>query len=208
MFLHFLGPELSTKAQKNLEVVRKSTCFCFLLSFLLFFFFFKYFCLILSGITTRFSKHKLAKVQEKKAKGGTVSGLLSKKKTDDVSKKDPVTTLPLAHSPTKRPVSPTLSLEMIASGGEEVRKKKKAGGKSFLLTFWDDADAATLKAHEALSVDDLSLLMVNSSSEVMSSHIQKLVHVCLVVSASSFSFALLLLRENFFVGFGGVPIRL
>ena len=76
-------------------------------------------------MTTRFSKNKLAKVQEKKAKGGTISGLLSKKKTDDVSKKDPVTTLPLAHSPTKRPVSPTSSLEMIASGGEEVRKKKK-----------------------------------------------------------------------------------
>ena len=148
----------------------------FLLSsffFSFFFFFFKYFCLVLSGMTTRFSKKKLAKVQEKKAKGGTVSGLLSKKKTDDVSKKDPMTTLPLAHSPTKRPVSPTSSLEMIASGGEEVRKKKKASGKSFLLTFWDDADATTLKAYEALSVDDLSLLMVNSSSEVMSSHIQK-----------------------------------
>ena len=107
---------------------------------------------------------------------------MSKKKTDDVSKKDPVTTLPLAHSPTKRPVSPTLSLEMIASGGEEVRKKKKAGGKSFLLTFWDDADAATLKAHEALSVDDLSPLMAKSSNEVMSSHIQKLVQVCAVSS--------------------------
>ena len=30
----------------------------------------------------------------------------------------------------------------------------------------------------------------------------------LVVSASYFSFALLLLRENFLVGFWGVPIRL
>ena len=39
LFLHFLGLEPSTKAQKNLEVVRKSTCFCFLLSFLLFSFF-------------------------------------------------------------------------------------------------------------------------------------------------------------------------
>ena len=33
---------------------------------------------------------------------------------------------------------------------------------------------AALKAYEALSVDDLSPLMANSSSEVMSSHIQKL----------------------------------
>ena len=159
-------------------------------------------------MTTRFSKQKLAKAQEKKAKDGTVNGLLSKKKTNDISKKDHVTTLPLAHSPAKRLASPTSLLEMIAFGGEEVRKKKKTGGKSFLFTFWDDADAATLKVYEALSVDDLSLLMANSSSEVMSSHIQKLVQVCLVVFASSFSFALLLLRKNLFVGFGGVPIRL
>ena len=44
-------------------------------------------------MTTRFSKQKLAEVQEKKAKGGTISGLLSKKKTGDVSKKDSVTTI-------------------------------------------------------------------------------------------------------------------
>nr|POF18905.1 hypothetical protein CFP56_29728 [Quercus suber] len=69
-------------------------------------------------------------------------------------------TLPPAHSPAKHPASLTSSLEMIASGGEEIRKKKKAGA---------------LKAHEALSVDDLSPLMVKSSNEVMSSHIQKLV---------------------------------
>ena len=75
----------------------------------------------------------------------------------------------------KRLASPTSSLEVIASGGEEVRKKKKAGGKSFLPTFWDDADVATLKAYKALSADDLSPLMVKSSSEMMSSHIQKLV---------------------------------
>ena len=73
--------------------------------------------------------------------------------------------------PAKRPTSPTSSLEVIASGGEEVRKKKKAGGKSFLPTFWDDSDAAALKAYEALSVDDLSPLMAKLSSEVMSSHI-------------------------------------
>ena len=35
-----------------------------------------------------------------------------------------------------------------------------------------------LKAYKALSVDDLSPLMAKSSSEVMSSHIQKLVQVC------------------------------
>nr|POE64366.1 hypothetical protein CFP56_12415 [Quercus suber] len=88
LFLHFLGPEPSTKAQ------------------------------------------------EKKAKDRTVNGLLSKKKTGDVSKKDSVTTLPLAYSPAKRPASPTLSLEVVASGGEEVRKKKKAGGKKVFCRLW------------------------------------------------------------------------
>ena len=126
-------------------------------------------------MTTRFSKQKLAEAQEKKAKGGIVSGILSKKKMGDVSKKDPVVTPPPTHSPAKRPASPTSSLKVIASAGEKVRKKKKVGGKSFLPTFWDDANVATLTADEALSVDDLSPLMAKSSSEVMSSHIQKLV---------------------------------
>nr|POF01935.1 hypothetical protein CFP56_06388 [Quercus suber] len=116
---------------------------------------------------TRFSKQKLAKAQEKKAKGGTISGLLSKKKTGDVSKKDPVTTLPPTHSSAKHPAFPTLSLEMTASSGEEIRKKKKASGKSFLLTFWDDVDVAALKAHETLSMDDLSPLMAKSSCEAL-----------------------------------------
>ena len=86
-------------------------------------------------MTTKFSKQKLDKAQEKKANGGTVSGLLSKKKTGDASKKDFVTTLPPAHSPTKRPAFPTSSLEVIAFGGKEVKKKKKADDKSFLPTF-------------------------------------------------------------------------
>ena len=137
-------------------------------------------------MTTRFSKQKLVEAQEKKAKGGTVSGLLSKKKACNISKKDPMTTLPPAHSLAKRPAFPTSLLEMIASGGEEIRKKKKAGDKSFLPIFWDDADVAALKAHEALSMDDLSPLMAKSSNEVMSSHIQKLVQVCAVSSLCFF----------------------
>ena len=93
----------------------------------------------------------------------------------DVSKEDPVVTPLPAHSQAKHPASPTLSLEVIASAGEKARKKKKVGGKSFFATFWGNANMAALKAYEALSVDDLSPLMANSSSEVMSSHIQKLV---------------------------------
>ena len=149
-------------------------------------------------MTTRFSKKKLVKAQEKKAKGGFVSGLLSKKKTGDASKKDSVVIPPPAYSLAKRPASPTSSLEMIASGGDEVRKKKKVGGRSFIPTFWDDVDATALKACEALSMEDLNPLMAKSSNEVMSSHIQKLVQVCVVgCFYFFFSFSLLLLSKIF-----------
>ena len=124
-------------------------------------------------MTTRFGKKKLAETQEKKAKGGLISGLLSKKrsKVGNISKDDPVVTPPSAHSPAKRPASPILSLEVIASTGEETKKKKKVGGKYFLPSFWDNADAAALKSYKALSRDDLNPLMAKSSNEVMSSHI-------------------------------------
>ena len=138
-------------------------------------------------MTARFSNLKLVEIQEKKAKGGTVSGLLSKK-AGDVVKKDPTKTPP----PAKRLATPTLLLEMITSGGEEVRRKKKSSGKSFLPTFWDNANAVTLKAHEALSVDDLSPLMAKSSSEVI---VSKLVQVSVLGHLYFFfSFALFLLR--------------
>ena len=115
----------------------------------------------------------MVEAQEKKAKGGLVSDLLSKKrlKVGGVSKNDPVVTPPFAHSLAKRLASPTLSLEVIASAGEETKKKKKVGGKPFLPSFLDDANAVALKAHEALSVDDLNPLMAMLSSEVMPSQI-------------------------------------
>ena len=78
LFFHFLGQEPSSKVQKNLEFVKKSECsifsflFLFLLSSFLFFNSFSF----LSGMTIRFGKQKLAEAQEKKAKGGLVSGLL------------------------------------------------------------------------------------------------------------------------------------
>ena len=192
LFLYFLGPELSTKIRRDLEVVKKSKCsssfgFLFIYLFIFYNLFF-----VLSGMMTRFSKQKLAEVQEKKAKGGIVSGLLSKKKTGGVVRQEPSKTPP----PAKHPASPTSSLKMIVFGGEDVRKKKKSGGKSFLHTFWDDANAKALKVHEALFVDDLSPLMAKSSSEVMSSHIQKLVQVSVVGHLYFFfSFAIFLPRE-------------
>ena len=52
LFLHFLGPEPSSKVRKNLEVVKKRESS---------FFFFIYSFSFLSRMTTRFSKQKLAK---------------------------------------------------------------------------------------------------------------------------------------------------
>ena len=122
-------------------------------------------------MTTRFSKQKLVKAQEKKARSGIVGGFLSRKrqKMGDAPSGVPVVTPPFAHSPVKRPPSPTSSLKVIVSseGG--------AGRKSVSKSFWDDTDAVALKAYEALSMDDHNPLMVKLSSDVMSSHIQKLV---------------------------------
>ena len=87
--------------------------------------------------------------------------------------------------------------------------RRKFFSKPFPPTFWDDVDTVALKAHEALSVDDLNPLMVKSSSDVMSSHIQKLAQVCSDDVGFFFFFVLLLLREIFsYVGFGGVFVRL
>ena len=130
LFLHFLGPELLSRVQRNLQVVKKSeysifSSFSFLFLSLFFFFCFLFFCFsFLSGMTTRFSKQKLAEAQEKKAKGGLINGLLSRKhsKVGEVSKDDPMVTPPSTHSPAKRPASPTSSLEVIASAGEETKK--------------------------------------------------------------------------------------
>jgi len=104
LFHHFLGPEPSTKVWKDLEVLKKSECFFFFCLLLIFFFFDIFFVLL--GMTTRFSKKKLAEAQEKKAKGGIISGLMSKKKTGEVVKQEPskrlllpsVLPLPLCYS--------------------------------------------------------------------------------------------------------------
>ena len=115
----------------------------------------------------------------------------------------PVVTPPSAHSAAKRPPSSTSSLEVIVSSEGGARRK------SVSKSFWDDVNAVALKAHEVLSMDDLNPLMVKSSSDVMSSHIQKLVQVCSNDEGCFFSFVLLLLREIFSnVGFGGVLVRL
>ena len=125
---------------------------------------------------------------------GIVGGLLSRKrqKVADAPSGVPVVTPPSAYSIAKRPPSPTSSLELIVSLEGCARRK------SVSKSFWDDANAVALKVHEALSMDNLNPLLVKSSSDVMSSHIQKLVQVCSNNEGCFFSFVLLLLREIFF----------
>ena len=170
------------------------------------FFFFNLYLLSFSlGMTTRFSKQKLVEAQEKKARSGIVGGFLSRKrqKVGDAPSGVPVVTSPSAHSPAKCPSSPTLSLEVIVSLEGGARRK------SISKSFWDDVDAAVLKAHGALSMDDLNPLMVKLSSDVMLSHIQKLVQVCFDDVGCFLFFVLLLLRVIFsYVGFGGVLVHL
>ncbi|KAK9990788.1 hypothetical protein SO802_025773 [Lithocarpus litseifolius] len=106
---------------------------------------------------------KLVEVQEKKAKVGLTGGLLTRKRQRDVEppKDDPMVTSPVAKSVSQCPASPTSSLELIASnnGGSKAKGKDKTPTGSF----WDDARVAVLKAHKAISVDDLSPLGVKPS---------------------------------------------
>ena len=149
-------------------------------------------------MTIKFSRQKLAEPQEKKAKSGIVGGLLSRKhqKIGDTPSDVPTVTPPCTYSPSKHPPFPTSSLEVLVSSKRGARGKSVC--KPFPPTFWDNADAAALKVHEALSVDDLNPLMSKSSGDVMSSHIQKLVQVCSIDVGCFFFFVLLLLREIFF----------
>ena len=162
-------------------------------------------------MTIKFSRQKLVEPQEKKAKSGIVGGLLSKKhqKIGDTPSDVPTVTPPCTYSPSKHPPFPTSSLEVLVSSKRGARGKSVC--KPFPPTFWDNADVAALKVHEALSVDDLNPLMSKSSGDVMSSHIQKLVQVCSIDVGCFFFFVLLLLREIFFfpyVCFRGVLVHL
>lgn len=53
-------------------------------------------------------------------------------------------------------------------------KGRDKASKGFL---WDDVEAAVLKAHEVISVDNLSPLGVRPSHELISSHVYKVVQV-------------------------------
>ena len=57
-------------------------------------------------------------------------------------------------------------------------------------------------------MDNLSLLMVKSSSEVMSSHLQKLVQVYIGNVDCFFLFCFIFAKRDLCVGFGGILVRL
>ena len=68
-------------------------------------------------------------------------------------KDDPMMTLPVTKSVSQHPASPTCSLELIAptNGGS----KAKGKDKTLPGSIWDDVRATVLKAHEAISVDEV-----------------------------------------------------
>ena len=91
-------------------------------------------------MTTRFSKAKLAKAQEKKAKAGLTGDLLSKKcqRENKPPKDDPVVTSSVTKSRDQRPVSPTSSLELIVS--PDGSSKAKTTSNASIASFWENAE--------------------------------------------------------------------
>nr|POE59815.1 hypothetical protein CFP56_79042 [Quercus suber] len=91
----------------------------------------------------RFSQEKLAKAQEKKAKGGLLGGFLSRKRQreNEPSKDDVVVTSLVAKFQDRRTTSPTSSLEPIVSPGGG--SKAKATGEVSIASFWEDTRIAT-----------------------------------------------------------------
>nr|POE75313.1 hypothetical protein CFP56_19034 [Quercus suber] len=94
---------------------------------------------------------------------------------NEPSKDDVVVTSSVAKFQDRRTTSPTSSLELIISlrGGS----KAKATSKVLIASFWEDVGIATQKAHDTISVEDLEPLMGKPPSELMSSHVHKIMQV-------------------------------
>nr|POF14747.1 hypothetical protein CFP56_47355 [Quercus suber] len=101
-------------------------------------------------MTTRFNMGKLAEVQEKKAKTSPKGSLLTRKHQRHIrlTKDDPMVTSPVTTSVPHCPTLPTSSLELITPSNES----SKANGRD-------------------------KPLGVNSSHELMSSHVRKVMQV-------------------------------
>ena len=138
LFLHFLGLELSTKVQKNLEVVKKSKHF-FLFFFLFLLSLFLY-IIFLSFQEWRLGLASRNWLRPKRRRPRVAPSMISCQRKRQVMSLWKILwrhfLLP-THLPNALPH--LQSLDVIVSGGKEVRKKKKAGVKSFLPTFWDDS---------------------------------------------------------------------
>ena len=130
-------------------------------------------------MATKFSKGKLAEVQEKNAKTGLKEGLLSKRrrKDDETSKgEDPMVTSPVTQPTFQHLASPITSLEIITPTGEVTRGRGQ--DQVVVGTFWDDVDCVVTKAHDAIFVEDLKPLMTKLSTKLVSSHVHKAMQVC------------------------------
>nr|POE86749.1 hypothetical protein CFP56_15459 [Quercus suber] len=129
-------------------------------------------------MTTRFSKAKLTEIREKKSKVGLTGGLLMRKHQQDNKppKDDPMVTSPIVKVVPQRPSSPTSSLELITDDAPKLKGKDKG-------SFWDDAGATVLKAHEVILVDDLRPLGMRPPHELMSSHVHKVMQKYVVAKS-------------------------
>nr|POE50008.1 hypothetical protein CFP56_33350 [Quercus suber] len=127
-------------------------------------------------MTTKFSKAKLAEIQEKKAKGGLTGGLLTRKcqRNTETPKDDPMVASPIAKSVPQCLASPTSSLELIAStdGGSKAKGKNKAPqskkDKDHLKTLEKSID--TKKAFSKLrdkKIDETLLKVDKASSKAV-----------------------------------------
>ncbi|KAL0010979.1 hypothetical protein SO802_006087 [Lithocarpus litseifolius] len=163
LFLHFLGLEPSSQVQKNVEVAKKSKWLGFILISLqtslqrsgMYGF------VHLLGMATRFRKGKLSKIQEKKAKTRLKEGLLLKKqkKDNEPLQEDIVVVSSFLKPAVQCLASPTSSLKLITPTDE------------------DNVDAAILKAHDTIAIEDLEPLTTESFQELMSSHVHKIMQV-------------------------------
>ena len=118
-------PTMSKKTLKLSRRVSLSNRHLNRLNVLVLFFFFFFL-----GMMTKFSKAKLAKIQEKKAKGDLTGSLLTRKcqRDTETPKDNPMVTSPVAKSVPQCLASPSSSLELIAStdGGSKAKGKDKA----------------------------------------------------------------------------------
>ena len=70
----------------------------------------------------------------------------------------------------QRPSLSNSSLEVITDDAPKLKGKDNG-------SFWDDVGTMVLKAHEVISVDDLTPLGVRLSYELMFSHVHKVMQV-------------------------------